>query len=109
MQTGTSWPAGRLGKPGRVHRDVLDQRTAETLQCGQREAAGGEQRVGLTPYDWLPQVTPIPLSAPARPGVDPTTVTARVRGRTAAAASRHDSPCLKNDPTGLPEERPRPA
>lgn len=39
-------------------------------------AAVGPAPDGLTPYDRLPPVTPIPMSALARPGADPATVTA---------------------------------
>ena len=34
-------------------------------------AAAGPAPDGLTPYEGLPPVTPIPMSAPARPGADP--------------------------------------
>lgn len=39
-------------------------------------AAVGPAPDGLSPYDGLPSVTPIPMSALARPGADPATVAA---------------------------------
>ncbi|MFD8812705.1 LysR family transcriptional regulator, partial [Streptomyces sp. NPDC059627] len=39
-------------------------------------AAVGPAPDGLSRYDGLPAVTPIPMSALARPGADPTTVRA---------------------------------
>jgi DNA-binding transcriptional LysR family regulator len=66
-------PAAVVGDAGYLA-GVLD--IARTGQGVALLAAVGSAPDGLTPYDGLPSVTPIPMSALARPGTDPATVDA---------------------------------
>lgn len=66
-------PAAVVGDAGYLA-GVLD--IARTGQGVALLAAVGSAPDGLTPYDGLPSVTPIPMSALARPGADPATVEA---------------------------------
>lgn len=66
-------PAAVVGDAGYLA-GVLD--IARTGQGAALLAAVGPAPDGLTPYEGLPAVTPIPMSALARPGADPDTVEA---------------------------------